>query len=94
MNTAAFLSGYLHKESGDVSTRSFGAAVGNATKKALNGSLGGGGGVGTSREDNLPVSKYIPKYETTKEQLLKHDLKHPVRPDNEDAMQRAQEAKA
>ena len=92
MDTAAFLSGYLHKGAGEVSTRSFGAAVGNATKKALNGSLGGGG-IGASREDNLPVSKYIPKYETTKEQMLKSDFKHPVRPDGDEARERVQEAK-
>ena len=92
MNKAAFLAGYLDKEAGHVSTRSFGAAVGNATKKALNGSLGGGG-KGTSREENLPVSTFIPKYETTKEQLRKNDLKHPVRPDQGEAKERVQEAK-
>jgi len=93
MNTEAFLAAYLHKVAGNVSTSSFGPAVGNATKKALNGSLGSGG-AGVSREENLPTSTFIPKYETTKEQLLKSDLKHPVRPDQEEARQRAEEAKA
>ena len=93
MNKLAFLAGYLHKEATGVSTRSFGAAVGNATKKALNGSLGSGG-AGVSREDNLPTSKFIPKYETTKEQLLKSDLKHPVRPDLDEVKERVQEQKA
>ena len=93
MNTAAFLAGYLHKEATGVSTRSFGAAVGNATKKALSGSLGNGG-AGVSREDNLPVATFIPKYETTKEQLLKSDLRHPVRATPEEASERAKESKA
>ena len=92
MNAIAFLAGYLRKEATGVSTRSFGAAVGNATKQALNGSLGSGGS-SVSRKDNLPVSKFVPKYETAKEQLLKSDLKHPVRPDSDERKERVQENK-
>ncbi len=73
------------------SARSFGAAVGAKTKEFINDSTGSGMS-GTSRDENLPQSKFNPKYERPVDKINKHSLKHPVRPDGESVAEMVKEA--
>lgn len=94
MNKAAFLAGYMSKVAmGDVNPRSFSAAVGNATKKAMKGSSGEGSSLGISRDKNLPSSSHLPKYHNVKDTLLADGVGHPVRPTPEEEMERVKEYK-
>jgi hypothetical protein len=81
----------MNKAATTGSARSFGASVGAKTKEFMNGSAGSELS-GTSREENLPHSKFNPRYERPMDKINKHSLKHPVRPDGESVAEMVKEA--